>query len=375
MQFALSQKVKKPLGVKQVSDSDAENSDLYTWSVSLTNIFEDGESDLLIMMNWASRMAVIVYPVTEEFLEDLTEQEASRFFREQLEQTFVAYGYKRSIIDAYFSKTQADQFVKNNNRSINGQLNQAINFAIGHLEDLVDPWDFGAQPANYSVLIKENLIKIDKNYQSARESMTRALEEEFGPDVVDPAAFELTMTLDLLDYQVMRKMIAPKFMNFKDLHRELQYLFNWNNGHLYEFEIGDKDQKIRLFEKSEFLEELAEEVALAENYQLSDLLEAGSEFTYIYDFGDNWEVNIEVAEADPQYDKGESLVIEVQGQAPLEDSGGPYGFQELRKILNDPEHPEHETAKEWVYPWTAKEIPFAKLEFSPSEFAFRQRFY
>lgn len=36
------------------------------------------------------------------------------------------------------------------------------------------------------------------------------------------------------------------------------------------------------------------------------------------------------------------------GDAPMEDCGGPDGFEYVKKVLKDPNHPEHKEISEWV---------------------------
>lgn len=40
--------------------------------------------------------------------------------------------------------------------------------------------------------------------------------------------------------------------------------------------------------------------------------------------------------------------IELIGDAPMDDCGGPYGFDELMKILSDPDHSEYDDIVGWL---------------------------
>ncbi len=51
-------------------------------------------------------------------------------------------------------------------------------------------------------------------------------------------------------------------------------------------------------------------------------------------------------------------------QCPPEDCGGPRGYAEFLVALRDPEHPEHETYREWIG------APFDPEEFKPSQVIF-----
>jgi hypothetical protein len=86
---------------------------------------------------------------------------------------------------------------------------------------------------------------------------------------------------------------------------------------------------------------------------LRDLkLSAGSRFTYVYDFGDDWEHDVVVerilpmpAETGP--DRSPRL-IGGERAAPPEDAGGPHGYGAMLEGLRDPEHPEHQEYRQWV---------------------------
>jgi hypothetical protein len=72
---------------------------------------------------------------------------------------------------------------------------------------------------------------------------------------------------------------------------------------------------------------------------------------YEYDFGDGWEISVrkeEVLTSDEQ--KENVICIDGARHGPLEDSGGPHGYQEKLKIYKDRAHPEHKDIKRWIGP-------------------------
>ncbi len=81
---------------------------------------------------------------------------------------------------------------------------------------------------------------------------------------------------------------------------------------------------------------------------------------YEYDFGDGWQHLIELIEVldvpIAEADAARALVIRGERRAPLEDSGGPYGYGEVLEALADPTHPDHADRRQWVDattdPWT-----------------------
>ncbi|MBV6342913.1 plasmid pRiA4b ORF-3 family protein, partial [Candidatus Magnetobacterium casense] len=70
---------------------------------------------------------------------------------------------------------------------------------------------------------------------------------------------------------------------------------------------------------------------------------------YTYDFGDNWEHNILLEKILPR-DATIKYPICITGKraCPPDDCGGPWGYEDLLKVISDPEHVEHDYMVEWV---------------------------
>lgn len=79
----------------------------------------------------------------------------------------------------------------------------------------------------------------------------------------------------------------------------------------------------------------------------SVLLEHG-ELTYLYDYGDDWEHEVELMELLKKPSPVYPSVDKRKGPIPIEDSGGVHGLEETMKILNDEDHPEHEDITLWI---------------------------
>jgi hypothetical protein len=87
--------------------------------------------------------------------------------------------------------------------------------------------------------------------------------------------------------------------------------------------------------------------------RLSDVAtHVGTEFVYLYDFGDNWQhdllleaILLPVPEAHyPQCLAG-------QRRTPPEDVGGTLGYQDYLEAMAEPEHEEHENMLQWRGPF------------------------
>ncbi|MEW9872557.1 plasmid pRiA4b ORF-3 family protein [Arthrobacter sp. HS15c] len=82
-----------------------------------------------------------------------------------------------------------------------------------------------------------------------------------------------------------------------------------------------------------------------------------SALEYDYDFGDGWTHQVQLL-GSAELPAGELVCVDGANRGPVEDSGGPHGYQRLVQILGDPTHPEHQEAAQWTYTVTG--------DFSPS---------
>ena len=76
------------------------------------------------------------------------------------------------------------------------------------------------------------------------------------------------------------------------------------------------------------------------------LTEVGDQLLYTYDFGDDWRHLLVVEELLPPATTATCLAG--RRACPPEDCGGPGGYEELLRILADPDDPEHDDRLEWV---------------------------
>lgn len=176
---------------------------------------------------------------------------------------------------------------------------------------------------------------------------------------------ELKITLNNIRPPIYRKIQVPDFYTFHQLHHLIQLAFEWENIHMYTF--FDKDSEISAFE-DDFSERQpgdAKKIKLKERFKsLKDRL------LYVYDFGDNWEHTVElekVLDADPS--KRYPACISGQRNAPPEDVGGAFGFEDFVEAMNDMKHPQHDDFIEWYGRF------FDEMAFSKSKINTRFRSY
>lgn len=184
---------------------------------------------------------------------------------------------------------------------------------------------------------------------------------EFRP-LTEKRAFLFRITLELEDgRECWRETLMPANCSFLDLHLAIQIAFDWDDTHLFDFKMNARGQKIHIDEAS-FLSPSfppavgpQEAIVEADDIFLSDVFPKSRTATYTYDYGDNWVHKIKLVKTYPTCPVEDPTLVAGAGQAPPEDVGGPWGFEDFLKVLADEKHPEHKGMTEW-----AKEMGWKK---------------
>lgn len=93
--------------------------------------------------------------------------------------------------------------------------------------------------------------------------------------------YRLRVELEDVTPMIWRELWVEGEMTLAQLHHILQAAMGWTDAHLHEFEIDG----VRYGQPHE---EDDMPVANERKPRLRELLQAGLEFTYLYDFGDDW---------------------------------------------------------------------------------------
>lgn len=145
---------------------------------------------------------------------------------------------------------------------------------------------------------------------------------------------------------VWRKLAVPSTISFDVLHQAIQRSFGWSGYHLYQFSPSGWGSHPVLEAPNEYSE--GEYDLDATKTPLSKLLtKEGQKFSYIYDFGDDWDHSIVVEKITNEKHK-QVVVIGGKGTCPPEDCGGRWGYENLKQILANKNHPEYEEMAEWL---------------------------
>lgn len=145
---------------------------------------------------------------------------------------------------------------------------------------------------------------------------------------------------------VWRRLVIPEKFSFDRFHRVIQEAFGWDDYHLFSFSpTGYNSAPFISIPDPEWD---MEETLDCKKTKLNEIFtHEKQKFTYIYDFGDDWAHTItleKITEDKPL----RADCLTGKGACPPEDCGGPWGYADLKEILNDPKNPEHEEMKEWL---------------------------
>lgn len=125
------------------------------------------------------------------------------------------------------------------------------------------------------------------------------------------------------------------------LHEAIEAASGWQGHHMHVFSRGPDEFGVPDPEFG-FIDERA--------VSLGQLIGAvGDRLGYTYDFGDDWEHEIvveDLLDADP--DARYPILLAAKGACPPEDCGGPWGYAELKEILADPTHEQHQEMLDWL---------------------------
>jgi hypothetical protein len=146
----------------------------------------------------------------------------------------------------------------------------------------------------------------------------------------------LRVEIDDVTPRVVRVIDVAADIRLDDLHFVLQIAIGWQNGHPFEFRIGDKawGQPDR---------DAGIDRIPAEQCTLTDILAVGDTFKYDYVLGEDWEHTVSllshsIAQSDVRYPN----LVSAEGRCPPADIGGPVGYETYLRSIADPNSVDHE---------------------------------
>lgn len=140
---------------------------------------------------------------------------------------------------------------------------------------------------------------------------------------------------------VWRRLQVRADTSLDRLHEAIVAAFGWAGYHMHVFSSGPQEFGMPDPELG-FIDE--------RRVRLGELIGGpGDRLLYTYDFGDGWEHEIVVEELlDAEPEVHYPVLVNGKGACPPEDCGGPWGYAELKEILTDPTHDQHQEMLDWL---------------------------
>jgi Plasmid pRiA4b ORF-3-like protein len=139
---------------------------------------------------------------------------------------------------------------------------------------------------------------------------------------------------------VLRVLDVPTGALLPEVHDLLQVAIGWTDFHLHQFVAGDVRWGMP---DTDAFDDERDETGVP-------LRALPARFTYLYDFGDGWEHEVEVIGVGGD----RPGVVAGDGPCPPEDVGGPHGYADFLGVLANPGDPEHDHLRGWAGAWSGR---------------------
>lgn len=126
--------------------------------------------------------------------------------------------------------------------------------------------------------------------------------------------YKLKINLLGEDRKISREILVPEDITFAYLHMNIQKAMGWENKHLYAFIVGNV-----LIESDDYTEPSQASDCMPTFTKISELVNVGDTFQYIYDMGDEWRHEIKVLDL-IEVSVCEPIILKRKGKCPKEDS-------------------------------------------------------
>lgn len=320
---------------------------LMAWHANFVSI---DRRKAIVLMNNETRYTVVIYrPSTKDFskIKDLIVEAIREALRME--------GIRKEAIEAYLTSAGEITFSKTASRSMVAKLNNAV-------RDLQCMWEYldeNTKIQRYISLVTGRMIQLEGKNPGfyPYERMLACLDKLYGQgdkkEILDVSLYQLKIKIDIEGHDIWRRVLVPSTYSFRHLHNIIQTVFDWHNSHLHEYVIDReniKAIKILMDDDPEMMDyiDLEEMEILQERFiALEDIFPKYNQLTYEYDFGDSWRhiITFEKVVASKEF---QPFYVNGAGERPPEDVGGEWGYEEYLQAIENQDHPEHESMKEWA---------------------------
>ena len=135
------------------------------------------------------------------------------------------------------------------------------------------------------------------------------------------SGYEILISLEC-ETELWRILKIPRDINFLQLHKLIQKLFNFDDYHSWDFKIPE-DTNLKIITLDD-----AEDIKISEAFDNYDIVK------YTYDYGDDWKFEIKKLD-EIDYTKKTALLIDYKCKyGPLEDMGGKIVFDQIMQNID-----------------------------------------
>ncbi len=170
-------------------------------------------------------------------------------------------------------------------------------------------------------------------------------EEDAAEESLSEKVYRLRIELEGAEPPIWRRILVPAAATFSDLHAAIQGAMGWKDRHLHRFEVRDPDTgRPRFFGRPLEDDRWQDNVSPGAGRKIAGFLHPQDpQCRYVYDYGDNWVHRVVLEEVLPMEPGGTYPVcLEGERACPPENVGGLAGYEDLLRVLGDPEDERHE---------------------------------
>ena len=170
------------------------------------------------------------------------------------------------------------------------------------------------------------------------------------PAKASEPVFKLYAELADFKPKMWRRFYVPMDYTMEQLAFILMAMFNMSGSHLYSFMVPNQDMDIGCELDSMGFGDPSTHAA--SEVTLKDVFDGGdSRFTFVYDFGDDWEVKVKLEKFGtiaPVANKDLPYIDSGAGFGIIEDCGGVYGLEDIAEAFKSKTGEQYEEYREWL---------------------------
>ena len=343
IQIGCTKKLIDYLGISPVQAAK-EIDPLFAFSANLILL---NRRKCIAVANDATGCGFLLYGITANDKKKLQE-----LLETGLRNMFASENIAENVIDRYISDCCFPaSLCRTVDRSSIARLNKFCQ-RIGYYGNCFDP-DDRFQTILLPMINDDIRFTADKKsvYETCEEQ-ERLLKEKYGTIYnVRAGVFDISLELET---PCIRRVMIPMSFSLYYLHDIIQNLFLWKDCHLHEFILkqskSGRPMRIAMIpspEDEDFYGAGGYEVLDERKITLEEVFSKTDSISYEYDFGDGWTHEVRLVKTVGDADIPAPICTELKGDAPPKDCGGPGGFSELIRILQNPKDPQYKEVVAW----------------------------